>query len=80
MTTLYATFDGQVLRPEEPITLPPNTRVRLLLEPAESAAPSAEARSFLNVALSLELEGPPDWSARLDEYLYCSDEEPEPRG
>ena len=34
MTTLYATFDGQVLRPDEPIALPPNTRVRLLLEPA----------------------------------------------
>jgi len=74
MTTLYATFDGQVLRPEEPITLPPNTRVRLLLEPAESAAASADARSFLNVALSLELQGPPDWSARLDEYLYDSDD------
>jgi hypothetical protein len=33
MPTLYATFDGQVLLPEEPIPLPPNTRVRLHLEP-----------------------------------------------
>jgi hypothetical protein len=80
MTTLYANFDGQVLRPEEPISLPPNTRVRLLLEPAESAPAPADARSFLDVALSLELEGPPDWSARFDEYLYGSDEGPEPRG
>jgi hypothetical protein len=80
MTTLYANFDGQVLLPEEPISLPPNTRVRLLLEPAESVPASADARSFLDIALSLELEGPPDWSARLDEYLYGSDEGPEPRG
>lgn len=79
MTTLYATFDGQVLRPEEPITLPPNTRVRLLLEPAESSAASGAARSFLSVARSLDLAGPPDWSARLDEYLYGNDEESEPR-
>jgi hypothetical protein len=80
MTTLYATFDGKVLRPEEPISLPPNTRVRLLLEPAESTPASGGSRSFLSVARSLELEGPSDWSARLDEYLYGSDEEPEPRG
>lgn len=79
MTTLYATFDGRVLRPEEPISLPPNTRVRLLLEPAVSA-PEAEAPgSFLSVACSLDLEGPPDWSARLSEYLYGNAEGPEPR-
>ena len=48
MTTVYATFDGQVLRPEEPISLPPNTRVRLLLEPAgpESAAEDSETGGF----------------------------------
>jgi hypothetical protein len=79
MTTLYATFDGQVLRPDEPIALPPNTRVRLLLEPAESASAPEAARSFLSVAQSLNLAGPPDWSARLDDYLYGNDEAPEPR-
>jgi hypothetical protein len=78
MTTLYATFDGQVLRPEEPIPLPPNTRVRVLLEPAESAPGPGAARSFLSVARSLDLAGPRDWSARLDEYLYAN-ERPEKR-
>ena len=28
------------------------------------------SESFLKVARSLNLEGPPDWSSRLDDYLY----------
>jgi len=80
MTTVYANFDGQVLRPEEPISLPPNTRVRLLLEPAGPEPAAGETLSFLNAARSLNLEGPPDWSTRLDEYLYGSEPGLKPRG
>lgn len=29
-----------------------------------------EHRSFLQVARSLQLKGPADWSTRLDDYLY----------
>jgi hypothetical protein len=29
-----------------------------------------EHKSFLQVARSLRLQGPPDWSSRLDDYLY----------
>jgi hypothetical protein len=65
--TLHATFDGQVLRPEEPLLLPPNTRVRITIESPAALAPSA---SFLDTAKSLKLQGPADWSARLDDYLY----------
>jgi len=66
--TLDAIFDGNVFRPDGPIQLEPNTRVRLTIEPATTATqPSA---SFLHVARSLNLDGPPDWSSRLDEYLY----------
>ncbi len=35
------------------------------------------ATSFLKTARELELEGPADWSARLDEYLY---DDPSERG
>ena len=79
MTKLYATFDGRVLLPEEPISLPPNTRVRLLLEPAAPESSSWEPCSFLSTAQSLNLEGPPDWSANLEEYLY-DNEGSKPRG
>lgn len=66
-TTLYAVFDGEVLRPDEPLPIAPNTRVRVTIEQDQAQQP---ATSFLQIARSLNLEGPPDWSARLDDYLY----------
>ncbi len=66
--TLEAVFDGEVLRPDEPIELEPNTRVKITIETTEQ--PHANQKSFLRTARSLNLQGPPDWSARLDEYLY----------
>jgi len=69
MTKLYATFDGEVFRPEGPVGLSPNTQVRITVELAE---PNPERRkaSFLDTARSLKLQGPPDWSSRFEEYLY----------
>ena len=69
--TVEALFDGTVFHPTEPIALAPNTRVRMTIEtvaPAESAA-----ASFLRTARALNLDGPPDWSANIDEYLYGGD-------
>ena len=34
-TILHAVYDGEVLRPEEPVQLEPNTRVRVTVEPVE---------------------------------------------
>lgn len=56
-TTLYATFDGEVFRPDEPISLPPNTRVRRLLESPEPDSAGGEAHSFLSIARTLRVEG-----------------------
>ena len=69
--TIEALFDGTVFHPTERIALAPNTRVRMTIEtvlPAEDAAPS-----FLRTARTLHLDGPPDWSANIDEYLYGGD-------
>ena len=70
--TLDATFDGSVFRPDRPIELEPNTRVRITIEPTTTSHEHSE--SFLKVARSLNLDGPPDWSSRLDDYLYGSNE------
>lgn len=66
--TIYLIFDGRVFQPEEPIDLEPDTRVRATIEQAESVA--GERGVFLETARSLSLDGPPDWSSRLEEYLY----------
>jgi hypothetical protein len=66
--TLEATFDGQVLRLDEPLKLQPNTRVRITIE--ADIPQKKKARSFLRTARSLNLQGPADWSARIEEYLY----------
>ena len=66
--TIYLTFDGRVFRPEGPVDLEPETRVRTTLEPAEAA--SGVQADFLETARSLNLDGPPDWSSRFEEYLY----------
>jgi hypothetical protein len=70
--TLDATFDGNVFRPDQPIELEPNTRVRITIEPTPT--PERNSESFLRVARSLNIEGPRDWSTRLDDYLYGRNE------
>ncbi len=66
--TIEAVFDGTVFHPTEPIALEPNVRVRITVE---ELPPSEKKQvSFLEVARSLNLDGPPDWSENLDKYLY----------
>jgi hypothetical protein len=60
-TTLYATFDGEVFRPEGAILMEPNTRVRVTidLEADAERAPMGELYSLLDESAKLEdLDGP----------------------
>jgi hypothetical protein len=68
--TIEAVFDGTVFRPTESVALAPNTRVRVTIE---TVLPADAAPSFLRTARTLHLDGPPDWSANIDEYLYGGD-------
>jgi len=63
--TIEALFDGVVLRPTEPLTLKPNTRVWIVVE---TTPPLAQKNSFLRTARSLNLDGPEDWSANFKKY------------
>jgi predicted DNA-binding antitoxin AbrB/MazE fold protein len=67
-TSIEALFDGEVFRPEEPLKLQPNTRVRITIE--SNLAAKGDPHSFFHTARSLNLDGPADWSRRIDEYLY----------
>jgi predicted DNA-binding antitoxin AbrB/MazE fold protein len=66
--TIGALYDGHVLRPEEPLNLRPNTRVRITIESPD--ADKSKSLSFLATARKLNLDGPPDCSARIEDYLY----------
>jgi len=66
--TLRAIFDGKALYPEEPIKLKPNTHVLITIENTDT--PKKASSSFFRTAKSLNLKGPSDWSAKLDDYLY----------
>jgi predicted DNA-binding antitoxin AbrB/MazE fold protein len=68
-TTIEATFDGEVLRPDQPLKLEPNTRVTLVVTAPDTSEPE---ESFLETAMSIHLDGPADWSENLDRYLYES--------
>lgn len=67
-TTLHLVYDGKVFHPEELVELKPDTRVRATIEAVEPV--DLQPRSFLHTARALSLDGPPDWSARIEEYLY----------
>jgi hypothetical protein len=66
---LEAVFDGKALQLETPLNLAVGTRVRIVVEnvlPNEVKPP----KTFLKTAQSLKLHGKPDWSEKIDRYLY----------
>lgn len=65
---IEALFDGKVFHPIKPFILEPDTRVRISIE-IETFAEKTKS-SFLQTARSLSLDGPPDWSLNLENYLY----------
>ncbi len=67
-TVVDAIFDGTVFRPSGKVPLKPNTRVQITVEVNEDKP--RNGISFLEVARSLELQGPADFSDNLDDYLY----------
>lgn len=66
--TIEAFFDGQVFRPDVPLPLEPNTRVRITVETLESI--KGQPESFVDTARALNLDGPTDWAENIDSYLY----------
>lgn len=73
-----ATYDGEVVRFDEPVDLAKDTKVRVVIdEPRKKLKltfakkkPGGKPYAFLEYARSLELDGPSDFSKNLDDYLY----------
>ncbi len=81
---LDATFDGEVFRPDEPVDLASNTKVKVIVEDEaeEKKEPKklklvempkkgkGESYAFLKYLASVSIDAPPDYASNLDEYLY----------
>jgi hypothetical protein len=80
MVTFDALYDGEALRPEGPVALPQNVRLRVTVveSPAQGQEREAADREpdeplglFERIIREHGLvEGPEDWSSELDHYLY----------
>jgi hypothetical protein len=79
MVTFNAHFDGQHICPEEPVALPQNVRLRVTVVESDAATSVADDQPQPNEPLGLFekieakfglIDGPPDWSAEIDHYLY----------
>jgi predicted DNA-binding antitoxin AbrB/MazE fold protein len=69
-----ATYEGGMLKPAQPLPLKEHDRVRLTVE-ALSAAKATEPLNLANWLAAIEAEtglvdGPEDWAAHHDHYLY----------
>jgi hypothetical protein len=67
--TIVAIFDGEVLRPEEPVRLQTNTRYRVTITPIEPDVALQDAWDVLD-RLTGTVDAPSDWSIEHDHYLY----------
>lgn len=64
--TLDATYEGQVLRPDQPVELAPNTRVRIAIETLDSPPRTASFRPTISSPTSMAQLPRPIAEALLD--------------
>jgi hypothetical protein len=67
--TVTAVFDGQVLRPDTPVDLKPNVRYRVTIDHEVQVGGDGNAWDTLEGLIGT-IQGPEDWAAELDHYLY----------
>jgi hypothetical protein len=67
---LEAVFDGTDLQLDVPLNLATGIRVRIIIESVVSNEELTPPKTFLRTAQSLQLQGEPDWSEKIDQYLY----------
>ena len=68
--TLEVTYDGKVLLPETPLDLEPNRRYTISIEDENPTPSESESAWDVLHQLAGTVEGPGDWAAEHDHYLY----------
>lgn len=69
--TITATFDGEYLRPDNPVDLQPNQRYLITVQAETETQTPASGWSAIE-DLAGTVEAPADWSIEHDHYLYGS--------
>ncbi|NJM73931.1 MAG: antitoxin family protein [Scytonema sp. RU_4_4] len=64
-----AVFDGDVLHPDTPLDLKPNTRYVITIQELSEPSITGDAWDVLE-AMTGTIEAAPDWSSEHDHYLY----------
>jgi len=78
--TIQARYDGRAIHPDEPLPLPRDTRITITVhteEPHSESHPLAGAdvelprtnETFAEAVRRIRIDGPADWSQRVDYYL-----------
>jgi hypothetical protein len=67
---LEAVFEGTDLQLDVPLNLATDTRVRIIIESVVSNEELTPPKTFLRTAQSLQLQGEPNWSEKIDQSLY----------
>lgn len=70
LEAFYATFDGEVFKPEDKIDLVPHQRYRVLIDKVEPEFPEIKVRAFKKIAARAVPMGIKDFSEQHDHYLY----------
>jgi hypothetical protein len=70
--TVDAIFDGEVLRPQSPLPLLLNQHYFITIEDAAQEVSGKEDAWSVLQDLAGTYEGPADWSAEHDHYIYGS--------
>jgi hypothetical protein len=63
-TTLNAHYDGKVIVPDEPLDLPPNQKLRILVEPIDAASEPAPTRTEFRDLIGIGLPLPENHTPR----------------
>jgi len=67
--SVTAVFDGNVLHPDTPLDLEPNTRYTLTIQSDSATSIEGDAWDVLE-RLAGTVDAPPDWASEHDHYLY----------
>jgi len=70
--SIIVTYDGQVLKPEQPLNLEADKQYRITITPTAALGEAGDAWDVLD-ALAGTVNAPSDWAAEHDHYLYGAD-------